>query len=186
MIRYASPTAARLSVASALLAAVAGLALWSYGLAMLLDMRQESARLSGRGAVLAAEAESLQALERLFASVEPERRSVDALFLDADRVVSFIEALEASGRDAGVRLDIQHARLPAAASESAGSAATMEIALAAGGTFRDMFHFLELVELLPYQLQVTDLRLAALTANGSGLWETQLRLRAFNYTVRTP
>lgn len=146
------------------------------GIVWLGRIKDATRALTDEHAVVQQRGENLRTLERLREQIAPARARIAALSVNSGNVVALVEALETAARDAGVDLSIRDARLPEDKRDG-----TLNITLLARGSFRDILHYIQLLELIPYQLQVADMRLLHVEGERAFPWEGRLQLRIFNY-----
>jgi hypothetical protein len=84
-------------------------------------------------------------LERQLESTQSERLALLAQFVNEDSIVGFLEDVDHWGRQAGA--------IVKATSVSEDKPITLD--LQAIGTFKSVYHFLQLIERAPYQLKIT-------------------------------
>lgn len=155
----------------------AALFFWVFGIVWLGRIRDTMRMLADEHAVLQKRGDNLRTLERLLEQIAPARNRIAALFVRSETVVALIESLEASAVSSGVDLSIRDAQLPEDKHDG-----VITITLIARGSFRNLLHYIQLLELLPYQLQVEDMRLSHMGGERTFPWEEHLQLRVFNYT----
>lgn len=156
----------------------AALFFWVFGIVWLGRIKDTTRMLADEHAVLQKRGDNLRTLERLLEQIAPARNRIAAFFVRSETVVALIESLEASAVSSGVDLSIRDAQLPENKHDG-----VITITLIARGSFRNLLHYVQLLELLPYQLQVEDMRLSHMGGERTFPWEERLQLRVFNYTV---
>ena len=120
---------------------------------------------------------NIKKLEDLMASLLPEEQKISTAFVDSKNLVLFIEELESAARDAGIKLEISSAEL------SAGDAEAYPIfQLSVEGSFGQNFRFLQLLETLSYQLEITDATFALRSMEGAGsYWQTRASISLLSF-----
>lgn len=120
---------------------------------------------------------NIKKLEDLMASLVPEEQKISTAFADSKNLVLFIEKLESAARDAGIKLEISSAELFAA-----DAGAYPKFQLSAEGSFGQNFRFLQLLETLPYQLEITDAIFALRSTEGAdSYWQVHISITLLSF-----
>ncbi len=96
---------------------------------------------------------SLRAIQGLLTELQTEEDALNGRFVGQDGVVSFIELLERSARDAKVSMEVVSVAIEPSDEQNI-SYEWLELALSAGGSWQELFHLLVLFESLPFAVKV--------------------------------
>jgi hypothetical protein len=106
-------------------------------------------------------------LNNFLRSTAETRASLDGHFVTEGTVADFIERLEGLGAIAGVEASLTSVEVP-------DNAPILRASFKASGTFSGVYHFIALLEALPYELEIERLSLAkapAALGKRADLWE---------------
>ena len=120
-----------------------------------------------------AKQKNIRLLHQTLQSIERDKSRVDAVFVDEHSVVRFIENLEELAALSGVELEISSAALPVETDEG-GPIFNLSIK----GGFGRLFRFFELLEKINFQIRIES---ASFNIFGSGIWNSQIKLRLLSY-----
>ena len=95
---------------------------------------------------------------------------LDSFFIKEGSDIIFIEQVENLAKIAGVLLEIN------SVSPDTGA---LRMSLKAEGTFSSLYHFLLMIEALPYQIQISDVEV--LGGKEDGKWESLFNIKLLNY-----
>jgi len=120
---------------------------------------------------------NIKKLEDLLASVSDEQEKVSDVFTSAGNLVLFIENLEEAARSSGVLLNIESAEIA-----KDGSQTLPQFRLITEGGFGANFRYLELLERIPFQLEIGDLALALRPSEqNQTMWQTRVTLTLLSF-----
>jgi hypothetical protein len=120
--------------------------------------------------------EALRLTSRLLEDLAEEETAITSRFVAADDVVPFIELIEASGKDAGVALEVVSVSI---ATEKEISHEWLAIALKADGAWQGLVHLIMLLETMPYVVNLDSLSLRYEEKEGEvGNWSGTFSIRA--------
>ncbi|HEY4506144.1 MAG TPA: hypothetical protein VJJ24_01710 [Candidatus Paceibacterota bacterium] len=91
---------------------------------------------------------SYLSIQNILRETEEERAYLGSLFVTEDTVVSFLEKLEETGRVSGVVLELNSVKP---------NDSTLDFFFQVSGSFKDIYAFVKLAELLPYKIVVDKL-----------------------------
>lgn len=119
----------------------------------------------------------LRATDKLLQELAEEEEAISSRFVPADDIVSFIELLETSGKDAGVSLEVASVGI---APEKDAAHEWLTISLKARGAWEKLFHFLVLLETMPFviELEQAGLKYELEDQAQKGTWEGVFMIRA--------
>lgn len=109
-----------------------------------------------------------QTTETLLKSTEYERSEILKYFVSTEDPTDFLELIESSGRDAGVVLDVDSIKVEGSDSETI---KRMEISLSVQGGWEEMYHFVFLLEHLPFASHITRATLTVAKNLENSLWK---------------
>ena len=112
-------------------------------------------RLSGAReeiAILKTMALKKETTEMLLKNTELEREQMLKYFVSREDPTEFLELIESSGRDAGITLDVNSIKVDEGGDELIKH---IEISLSVQGEWDNVYHFIYLLEHLPYVSQIT-------------------------------
>ena len=120
---------------------------------------------------------NIKMLEDLILSIAAEENKITNILIDSETLVLFIEKLETAARDSGVFLEIESATLSAA-----GDGSLPQFRLKTKGSFGENFRYLNLIESMPFQIEINDAVFAALTdEKGGKFWELKISLTLLSF-----
>lgn len=117
--------------------------------------------------------EDLLALTKILTETTEARVAVGVAFLSGDTLIPFIERLEDLARTAGVILKLDEPKVVT------GKIASLELSFHAEGSFAGLYHYLSLLENLPYRL---DWRSVTWSFNSGTTWSGDFNLAITSYT----
>ncbi|MFH1170254.1 MAG: hypothetical protein V1704_01705 [Candidatus Vogelbacteria bacterium] len=117
--------------------------------------------------------EDLLALTKILTETADARATLGTAFLSGDALISFIERLEGLARTAGVTFKLDEPKV------TVGKNASLELSFQAEGSFTGLYHFLSLLENLPYRF---DWQSVAWTFNSGTTWSGNFSLIITSYT----
>jgi hypothetical protein len=163
-------------VAVAFLSALASVGAYGALLYYTNYLRGSTSELSASIEVELKKDEQLRLTSELLEDLSEEEAAITSRFVPADDVVPFIELIEASGRDAGVALEVVSVSI---APEKEPSHEWLAIALKADGSWQGLAHFLMLLETMPYVVKLDSVGLRYEGKEGElGNWSSTFSLRA--------
>lgn len=122
-------------------------------------MRQDMKNL----ALLEKKAQNIQLLESQSEKLKTDAQKIEPVFLKEENIVGFIENLENLGKDAGVSVELSAVRMD----EKNSKAPHFDLILK--GSFNALFHYIVLLENLPYQIIFEKLNMSS----GDKTWEAR-------------
>ena len=117
--------------------------------------------------------EDLLALTKILTETAGARATVGTAFLSDTELISFIERLEGLARTAGVILKLDEPKV------TGGKIASLGLSFQAMGSFTGLYHFLSLLENLPYRL---DWQNIAWNFDSGTTWSGDFNLTITSYT----
>ena len=116
--------------------------------------------------------EDFLALTKILTETTDARPTVETAFLSSAALVPFIERLESLARTAGVVFKLEEPKVVA------GKTASLALSFQATGSFAGLYHFLLLLENLPYRL---DWQEVAWNFNSGTTWSGNFNLAITSY-----
>jgi hypothetical protein len=156
---------------SASLIAMAALGAYVWFTFQVITTSENVAVLEGTIDARTLEEEQLRSAEHLLETTEAERAALDRLFVTEESVVSFIETIESLGNTANIVTTI--ASVEAEEGASGSNISSVRVRLAAVGSWRDVVHFVTLIDALPF---VVDVLVASFERSGQE-WQSTFTLR---------
>ncbi len=127
--------------------------------------------------------EAVLAEQQLFESTASERTELAQYLIPAADPTPFLGLLESLGKDAHIDVEV-HSLEPDNAASPSGSAAktqpaipSVRVTLVVSGLWPDLYHFLALLEQLPYAVTVDHVALDIDETAAAGVWSGQIHLR---------
>ncbi len=155
-------------LAAVLVMNAAAMAGWFYLYSLVAERRDGVNEARREMALVEKRADESRSLKKLMDGIKQEREKINAVFLDEDSVINFIELLEKTSGKAGVSLSLNSISV-------GGKGPSFRFGLS--GTFGEVYRYLGLVENMPQQIifQKVDLR-AKKNASGapSGKWSAEV------------
>lgn len=112
--------------------------------------------------------------ERLLTEIDEERLELASLFVTKESIVSFIELLESLGADADVTTTIASVDTE---EEMRGAVGSVRVRLVAVGSWRNLVHFVTLLDTLPFVFEVREADLVETeTEQGVRAWQGSFTL----------
>lgn len=108
---------------------------------------------------------------------EEKRERLSNFFVSSEEVADFIEKLESVGRQSGVDVNINDVKVLEIDGDSFKE--DLEVNLEASGNWDSVFHYLSLIESLPYVVEIEQARLSEREAEGSNFWVLNIVLTTF-------
>jgi len=104
--------------------------------------------------------------KNLFAEIEKDARKVESFIVAKDGVVDFVERVEKLGENLNLKTETR-----SIATESAAIQERLNVILSAEGSWQNVFRFIKLLELLPFNVSVKDVGLENVNAQDKkNLW----------------
>ena len=122
---------------------------------------------------------NMRSLNALLKNIENEREKVSSVFLNQKNVVKLVEELEFLSQKAGVDFAMSAIDLPAQA-ESKKPIFRFQIK----GSFRDLFHYLVLLEDLFYRIEFENVQFSEIPKGPKSqqLWQADFELTLLSYS----
>ncbi len=159
--------------ASAIVSCVFVVCAYVYFYKYTITVRQELAEIKK----VLAEEEKIEASKQttlsLLEETEREREELSKYFISSDDPTPFLELLESSARDAGVRLEVE-SLIPI--DGGADGLKKVQLSLVLEGTWRSVYHFTSLVERFPFATTITQSAFRLDSREGNALWKGQMSL----------
>jgi hypothetical protein len=119
-------------------------------------------------------AESKQATLVLLDETRQGREELSQYFVSFEDPTPFLELVEASAKDAGVLLEVE--TLAEVASEEEKNLKKIKAVLVVEGGWQGIYHFISLLELMPFAVSVTQTAFTFEEKDGVGVWRGQVHL----------
>lgn len=116
--------------------------------------------------------EDLGVTKKILAETAESRDLIEGAFLASDNLLFFIEQLESLQRKTGVELKLDEPK------SGAGETPSLEVSFRIIGSFSALYHFLSLVENLPYRL---EWRSVAWSLDSGTTWSGNFSLAVMSY-----
>lgn len=114
-------------------------------------------------------------LAKIYVDTESSRARLHAFFISEEEVVSFVEAIEALGPKSGAKISLSDL------SVAAGTAKNLKWSRAhvtVDGTWSSVMRALELSETLPYDIEISGVRLSSSSSSKDQSWDLSYDLAA--------
>ena len=173
-------------VAVSLLVALVCAAVFGFLLERILRINRAAAELAASIEKEDQRDKQLNALQNLLAELETEQAALDSKFVSQEGVVSFIELLEESGRDAGVSVEIASVGIQPDTTTNR-SYEWLRVALRTEGSWAQLFHYIVLLETIPHAMKLDQVGLSEkVTDKGISVWEGTFVVRAAKLKTQQP
>lgn len=115
---------------------------------------------------------NITALKKFLEEIQKDENKISMAFLTENKIIEFIENLEKVSKLAGAQIEIKSALL----SEKNNLGPAFDFKLT--GSFGNLFQSLSLVENLPYQIEIKELRFIE---KKDDLWQAQFRIQVLSF-----
>ncbi|MEO8638146.1 MAG: hypothetical protein ABI430_04580 [Candidatus Taylorbacteria bacterium] len=131
-----------------------------------------------------AQEQSLQSLQesnylsfkKTMENTKTDREKLDSFFVGGDGVVPFIELVEGQGRLSGATTSITSVGTVKSASASS-SIEVLNLQVEAAAGWKSLYHFLSLLENLPYRIALANVAMKTDQGGKKGYWEASFVLK---------
>lgn len=117
-------------------------------------------------------------LVNLFRTTTASRARLESLFVKESTAVSFIEALEAVGPQSNVKVQISSITPAKFADATPGAQGILRAHLETQGSWDSVMKVLMLVELLPYQVSISNARFDMIQGGNTRQWKLSIDVEA--------
>jgi Tfp pilus assembly protein PilO len=101
-------------------------------------------------------------------NTQTQRQELDSFFVQKDAVVDSITAIENLASGSGNQVEISNVNLDAIPGDDASTIESLRINVVVKGPWNAVYHFLPLLEALPYKITITKIHLAV---QKESIWE---------------
>jgi hypothetical protein len=128
-------------------------------------------------------AENKQVFISLLQNTKQSREELSGYFVPLDDPTPFLELVESVARDAGVVMSVEKLDMVTEDVSGAekGKEKSVKVVLAVEGSWQEVYHFISLLEVLPYIVTITDSVFKVEMVNSTSFWKGQIHL---NYVAR--
>lgn len=156
-----------------------GIAGWWFAFSNILKDNKYIALLRGDIETSERRLDNTRSLNTLLKNIENEKEKISSVFLNQKNVVKFVEELEFLSQKTGVDFTMKAINLPAK-SESLKPSFQFQIK----GSFRDLFHYLVLLEDLFYQIEFGNAQFSEIPKDPKNpdLWQVDFELTLLSYS----
>lgn len=159
------------------LAALLSLAAFGFLMQRIVSVNQATAQLAENIAVEEKRDQQLRALQDLLEELGSEEVALNERFLGPEGLVPFIELIELVGKEAGVVVEVVSVGIQPDA-EKVASHEWLKIALRTEGSWAKVFHFVMMLESIPYAIKFDQVGLSLREDDKAAFWEATFIIRA--------
>ena len=154
-----------------------GIGGWIYAFSYLNHSKSEAMEIYKQLAVTEKRIKDIKLFEDLLTSLSDEKKKIDSVFLDQQDFIRIIEDLEklASTTDTIVELEGINFSTPSDQDNQ------LQLQLKVTGSFKDVFHYLVLLEHLPYQASFEKAQIQKQT--GKSKWDAHFNIKILHYVT---
>lgn len=116
---------------------------------------------------------NITAFKKFLEEIKEDKNRINGVFLIEDKIIKFIENLEKISKLAQTEIEIQSALL--SEKEDLGPVFNFKLT----GSFENLFRSLSLMENLPHQIEIKELRLVK--EREENLWQAQFRIQVLSF-----
>lgn len=118
----------------------------------------------------------LKSAKDIIKDTETGRGKLDTYFIDNEEIIDFIEEIEKIGRDIGVEIEIISVSISDSKIQRDNISEVLNLDLKAEGKWSSVFHFLALIEKMPFKINISKINLQVVyndgdKKNSSGIWK---------------
>jgi len=124
------------------------------------------------------ETKKLMAVKRLIEDTQEDLSVLDSYFTNGNEVVEFIEEIENIGKESGLALSLR------SVSVEKENGNTLSIYLSVSGSWRNVYHFLNLLELFPANIRIDKVSLAKKDRGGDSNWTGDFSLSLISFSEK--
>jgi len=127
----------------------------------------------------------LKSIKSVAIDSAPARKKMESYFIGQDEIVKFLDFLGSLGKMSGAELEINNLGLEERAPTPAEAYQLLKLNIEAKGSFRSVYHFLTLLESVPFQINFAgvEMRTADTGVNGSKAKKNSAWKGSFNISV---
>lgn len=162
------------------LVAVVSVALFGFLVDRIFRLNRAAAQLATDIQTESERDEQLRSLGKLLEQLESEETALDIRFVDTEGIVPFIESVERMGVDAGIAVEVASVSIDPD-TDTNRPHEWLKISLWAQGSWSKLFHFLMLLETVPYAVKLDQVGLTweeSDAVSSGGQWEGTFIIRA--------
>lgn len=148
-------------------------AIWWFVFSGILKERDDISQLRFEADKVEKRLNNARSLGSLLKDVEKDTEEISAIFLNSKNIVKFIEELEFLNQKAGTALAIRAMELPGQTQIE-----NPRFLFQVKGSFRNLFHYLSLLEDLPYQISLDKVSLTKLEGDD---WQIDFEITLLSY-----
>jgi len=120
----------------------------------------------------------LETVKRLIEDMGKDLEVLDSYFTTEDEVVLFIEKIEKIGASSGVSLSLRSVNVEKENSDS------LSVSLIASGSWRNVYHFLNLLESFPANIRIDEVSLAKKERDNDNIWAGDFSLSLISFSEK--
>lgn len=165
--------------AGAILILVASCTVYIFFYKYINSLRDELISINKELAVTEALARNRQETELLLTSTADERAILKGRFVSTEDPTPFLELIESSARDTGVVLEVKTLTVEEVGEKKDSKVDGKKVALtlAVESGWKELYHFLTLLERLPYSVTISRTALSFEERSEGNVWEGQIQLQ---------
>lgn len=142
------------------------------------SMSQQGATLQSEVLALESQESELESVKKNLNDTEDQQKKLSSYFIDQANIVPFLVTIEGYAHDVSANAELGDVKIEE-------NPHRLTLSLSAKGTFRSVYHFISLLEAMPYESTITSIDLhtvvptGLVAANGSvdtGGWEALISL----------
>lgn len=118
----------------------------------------------------------LKSVKDIIKDTTDGREKIDTYFINDDEIIGFIGEVEKIGRDIGVDVEIISVSISDSKLQQDNISELLDLDLKAEGQWSRIFHFLALIEKMPFKINISTINLEAIyesdnKKDSSGIWK---------------